>query len=254
MLEYYSGILFLTTNRVGAIDDAFRSRLHLTLYYPKLDKSQTKAIFKNNFRRIEDINADRAKKGLLTFEYTESKIMAWAKQNRDTLKWNGRQIRNAFQTVLALAEFDTKQDNKDSTTATVTKKHFKIVASATKEFNKYLLETHGYTEDKVAKRDFMRAEDYKASGDALYTPFRKEASDSSSDADSSDDDRQRKASDSDSDESSDSEKEKGKSSSKKKGKERKGKEKKEKKGKKGGKKDKGKKKDRKDQDDSDDSD
>lgn len=30
-LEYYSGILFLTTNRVGSIDEAFRSRIHMRL-------------------------------------------------------------------------------------------------------------------------------------------------------------------------------------------------------------------------------
>jgi hypothetical protein len=32
VLEYYSGILFLTTNRVGTIDEAFKSRIHISLY------------------------------------------------------------------------------------------------------------------------------------------------------------------------------------------------------------------------------
>lgn len=31
-LEFYSGILFLTTNRVGTIDEAFKSRIHISLY------------------------------------------------------------------------------------------------------------------------------------------------------------------------------------------------------------------------------
>lgn len=30
-LEYYDGLLFLTTNRVGTLDEAFRSRIHVTL-------------------------------------------------------------------------------------------------------------------------------------------------------------------------------------------------------------------------------
>lgn len=30
-LEYYSGILFLTTNRVGSIDEALRSRIHMSV-------------------------------------------------------------------------------------------------------------------------------------------------------------------------------------------------------------------------------
>ncbi|KAK4177798.1 hypothetical protein QBC36DRAFT_125137 [Triangularia setosa] len=38
ILEYCSDILFLTTNWVGTVDDAFRSRLQLTLYYPSLRK------------------------------------------------------------------------------------------------------------------------------------------------------------------------------------------------------------------------
>ena len=38
-LEYYSGILFLTTNRVGALDPAFKSRIHISLYYPNLTKN-----------------------------------------------------------------------------------------------------------------------------------------------------------------------------------------------------------------------
>jgi SpoVK/Ycf46/Vps4 family AAA+-type ATPase len=32
VLEFYSGILFLTTNRVGTIDEAFKSRIHISLY------------------------------------------------------------------------------------------------------------------------------------------------------------------------------------------------------------------------------
>lgn len=92
MLEYYSGILFLTTNRVGAIDDAFRSRLHLILYYPKLTKTQTKQIFKHNFQRIAQINIDRKNKNLSEFEYekSEKKIMDWAMETWKGLRWNGR--------------------------------------------------------------------------------------------------------------------------------------------------------------------
>lgn len=36
-LEYYEGILFLTTNRVNQIDEAFHSRIHISLAYPRLD-------------------------------------------------------------------------------------------------------------------------------------------------------------------------------------------------------------------------
>lgn len=36
MLEYFEGIMFLTTNREGTIDTAFESRIHLRIHYPPL--------------------------------------------------------------------------------------------------------------------------------------------------------------------------------------------------------------------------
>ncbi|RSM19486.1 hypothetical protein CDV31_001646 [Fusarium ambrosium] len=189
ILEYYSGILFLTTNRVGAIDDAFRSRLHLTLYYPKLTKKQTKEIFKHNLERIADINANRKLNGLPPFEYkdTESKIIDWAMETWKVLRWNGRQIRNAFQTVLALAEFHEKGRGDESSPRVVTRKYFKIVANASTQFNDYLLATHGMDEDKVANREFMRALSYSPSSKLVFRGFNQESSDSSSEEEEDDD-------------------------------------------------------------------
>jgi hypothetical protein len=41
-LDYLQGILFLTTNRVGHFDEAFKSRIHLSLGYEKLDDDTRK--------------------------------------------------------------------------------------------------------------------------------------------------------------------------------------------------------------------
>lgn len=60
MLDYYDGVLFLTTNRVGTVDEAFRSRIHLSLYYPALRKKQALEIFKLNIRRIKEIERSKA--------------------------------------------------------------------------------------------------------------------------------------------------------------------------------------------------
>ncbi|KAF7901102.1 hypothetical protein EAF00_003323 [Botryotinia globosa] len=188
MLEYYSGILFLTTNRVGAIDDAFRSRLHLTLYYPKLTKKQTKKIFMHNFARIADINKDRKGKELLEFDYEKSKksIINWAIKTRKSLEWNGRQIRNAFQTVLALSEFRAKTSSIESKILTVTKEDFKIVANASIQFNQYLLATHGKNEDQIAGREYVRAQNFSPSS-RMAESFEQDDSDSSSEEEDSND-------------------------------------------------------------------
>ncbi|KAI5863276.1 P-loop containing nucleoside triphosphate hydrolase protein [Durotheca rogersii] len=45
LLEYYRGMLFMTTNRVQAIDPAFQSRIHLTIKYPSLDAAARRKIW-----------------------------------------------------------------------------------------------------------------------------------------------------------------------------------------------------------------
>ncbi|KAG8526543.1 uncharacterized protein KY384_008744 [Bacidia gigantensis] len=46
MLEYFQGILFLTTNRVQCFDPAFTSRIHIGLRYGELDIKTRKAIWR----------------------------------------------------------------------------------------------------------------------------------------------------------------------------------------------------------------
>ena len=61
-LEYYSGILIMTTTRVGTVDEAFRSRIHLTLYFPPLDRAQFLKIWEIAFHRVQQQNVQRQKK------------------------------------------------------------------------------------------------------------------------------------------------------------------------------------------------
>ncbi|RDW90657.1 ATP-binding protein [Aspergillus mulundensis] len=44
-LEYYKGIMILTTNRIGIFDPAFESRIHFSFSYPDLDFTSRKAIW-----------------------------------------------------------------------------------------------------------------------------------------------------------------------------------------------------------------
>lgn len=54
VLEYFEGIMFLTTNRVSTFDAAFQSRIHISLEYPALDKKSRKAIWEN-FLKQHDV-------------------------------------------------------------------------------------------------------------------------------------------------------------------------------------------------------
>lgn len=117
-LEYYSGILFLTSNREDSIDEAFKSRIHIALHYKRINSEGSTRIWNNTLDRIEQTNQDSDKK--LPIAFDREKLLSWAKKHFErhdsdkgddpgTYKfstWNGRQIRNAFQTAIALASYD----------------------------------------------------------------------------------------------------------------------------------------------------
>lgn len=92
-LEYYAGILFLTTNRVGGIDPAFKSRIHLSLFYPRLRKDETIKLYKVFIQRAKD---EQARLGSNTFKIDKKQIVDFAKKHyremdREGLgTWNGR--------------------------------------------------------------------------------------------------------------------------------------------------------------------
>ncbi|OBR12925.1 AAA family ATPase [Colletotrichum higginsianum IMI 349063] len=196
ILEYYPGILFLTTNRVGAIDDAFRSRLHLTLYYPKLVEKQSIKIWKNNIKKLKEVNEHRVSRGQLPIKYDKNEIIKWVELNWENLQWNGRQIRNAFQTAIALAEFKAQSrksskrtsqdppspDPKSSKPPVLNQDTFLLIAEASNQFNDYLLQTHGQDEEATASRDQMRPANFKMKPTRIK---RVESSESDTNSDSS---------------------------------------------------------------------
>ena len=47
LLEYYSGVLFLTTNRVQTFDPAFFSRISLAISYPRLEGHDRESVWRN---------------------------------------------------------------------------------------------------------------------------------------------------------------------------------------------------------------
>jgi SpoVK/Ycf46/Vps4 family AAA+-type ATPase len=96
VLEYYSGILFLTTNRVGTLDQAFRSRIHLSLYYPQLTRKATVKLWNMHLRTAEEQFAARGREILMD----KKSILKFAKQQFDHTtvgRWNGRYVLLAYQ-------------------------------------------------------------------------------------------------------------------------------------------------------------
>lgn len=95
-LEYYEGILFLTTNRVKNMDPAFQSRIHMSLEYPPLDVSAREAVWRGFLSRTIGLDAKMA--GETAHDISEDEIRALA-----GLDLNGRQIKNVLKTANLLA-------------------------------------------------------------------------------------------------------------------------------------------------------
>lgn len=195
VLEYYSGILSLTTNRVGALDEAFRSRVHVSLWYPHLsrDDTITITILHSNLQRLPRIDntppltdgktapnlikvMDSEIEDFVTNEYTK-----YARANNKKRRpWNGRQIRNAVQIAACLALYQKETESpRDSYPAVLTAQHFKSVADTTAKFEKFLKITRVGDESYLARQRQDRADswdevddyDEEEAADYSYEPF-----------------------------------------------------------------------------------
>ncbi|EFW98650.1 aaa family ATPase [Grosmannia clavigera kw1407] len=161
VLEYYSGILFLTTNRVGDFDEAFASRIHISLYYPELDLQKTNQVFILNLELVRARFAARDR----IIESDDVEIGSFIRQYWDDNPFerlNGRQIRNACQTAVALAEYDANgkcpmvaADLNQPVKLKVL--HFKKVADAYLEFSRYVRDIYGTHAARRTKEAGLRA-------------------------------------------------------------------------------------------------
>ena len=115
VLEYYEGILFLTTNRLTTFDSAFRSRIHLALKYSALNQDTRKELWK--------LFIAKTSKGVLE-TWSESDLDELSKVNI-----NGRQIKNTVRTANTLAK---------STKASLSMEHLEVVLETIRDFEEDL--------------------------------------------------------------------------------------------------------------------
>ncbi|OCL10288.1 P-loop containing nucleoside triphosphate hydrolase protein [Glonium stellatum] len=128
VLHYYDSILILTSNRVGTFDEAFKSRIQLSLHYPNLTPSQRHKIWRNMIIRLKTLG-----KPNIDFADIECYIAGLASQ-----EMNGRQIRNAITTVRQLAKL-------------------RIRRCLAGRFGKYLHKAkEGFTDDQIARGSGLR--------------------------------------------------------------------------------------------------
>lgn len=150
-LEYYRGVLFLTTNRVEAFDSAFTSRIHVALHFHKLKDHDRLRIWNNNLERLE-----RDSNGKV---YVSNSTREFVYDNEDVraLRWNGREIRNAMQTAVALAETEALEDGSDK--VNVTEQHLRAVVKMSKGFKDYMRRRRGWAEGDSDSEDEEEEDD-----------------------------------------------------------------------------------------------
>ncbi|KAI0428596.1 hypothetical protein F5Y09DRAFT_332445 [Xylaria sp. FL1042] len=135
-LEYYDGVLILTSNRVGTFDEAFKSRIQLALHYPPLDVPSRRKIWRN---LLDIINADNENIDVDDIIAHMDKLSSY--------EMNGRQIRNALTTARQLALFEQETLDWD---------RIKESIEVASDFNKYLVEVHGHTEEQWSRENNVR--------------------------------------------------------------------------------------------------
>jgi hypothetical protein len=103
LLEYYTGVLFLTANRVEALDPAFQSRVQCALRYDALDVPSRRQVWLN---LLTARGYDPASDPSIDIDALAAHEL------------NGRQIKNSLQLALALSRRDgtpLAQSHLDST-------------------------------------------------------------------------------------------------------------------------------------------
>ncbi|KAK7961728.1 uncharacterized protein PG986_002553 [Apiospora aurea] len=158
-MEYFSGLLFLTTNRVGQIDDAFISRVHVAIGYNALSPDDRYKIWQGFFRKPAKERAGK----IQISQGAKKWVLDKAKSGGAQL--NGRDIRNALQTAITLAEAEHEEDpdfDDEKMPIVVDQSHFQRVLDITNKFQCYVESIKREDEKKRAANRFDRNDYYKS--------------------------------------------------------------------------------------------
>ncbi|KAK0728905.1 hypothetical protein B0T26DRAFT_620469, partial [Lasiosphaeria miniovina] len=101
-LDSLSGTLFLTSTRVGLIDESLRHRIHIALSIPEPDRAAASHMWSAALHSVKTLNS---------WEVDYRGILSWAearykKRSVSEKTWSSRQVSNAIETAMAVASFD----------------------------------------------------------------------------------------------------------------------------------------------------
>ncbi|KAI1415685.1 hypothetical protein F5Y13DRAFT_156585 [Hypoxylon sp. FL1857] len=154
VLEYYDGILVLTSNRVGTFDEAFKSRIQLAIHYKNLTVYQRIQIWTNFIRRLKELDEKD-----IDFTDLEDHVEQLA-----SFKMNGREIRNVITIARQYARWERKQRS-DPENYKLNYKEISSIIETAGEFDQYIKKLKGgYTDDQIAESEGLRLAKGASSG------------------------------------------------------------------------------------------
>jgi SpoVK/Ycf46/Vps4 family AAA+-type ATPase len=98
-LEYFQGIIFLTTNLYSTIDAAFRSRVNIHLLFNPLPASSRLALWRKFLSRLPPWAIGKDDKDANVFENALGHLSESDMQQLALWELNGREIKNTIKTV-----------------------------------------------------------------------------------------------------------------------------------------------------------
>ena len=159
---------------MGKFDEAFRSRIHITLYYPELDQAAASKIWEKNPLRL--------KNGELDIDIEEDQICKfyekhWADTERHpSRQWNGWQIKNTFQTAIILASWEFYEGKRDPSLKRPLLKasHFLSASETSSYFDDNISDVHGKEQGNANTshpgREYARKDDNYQSKSRVREP------------------------------------------------------------------------------------
>jgi hypothetical protein len=157
-------------------DEAFKSRIHLPLYYPPLEWKYTEKIWRTHLQKLSS-------SGLVSVDVED--ILSYAEDlfERQHAKgskigpvWNGRQIRNAFQSAVALAGHGLKDVSSKGAKFRLEREHFDRVSKVSNEFSHYIWSIKTQSDSDKAERWGYRFDMYQSDETIHMKPVQPEIS------------------------------------------------------------------------------
>ena len=126
---------------------------------PEFDLETTIEVWRTFIRQTEE---SIERRGLTNFTVKSDEILAFARKHWERnpkTRWNGRQIRNAFHTAIAMAEFDARDKappGEEPKRIVLRPRQFSKIASTVNDFDKYMIEMMGVTYEQQAGSEGLR--------------------------------------------------------------------------------------------------